>query len=58
MKAMGLRELEHAIELLTLTLSMLLKIMNPRELTLRLNLGVQEQLIKDSGERSNGGAEK
>jgi len=28
-----------------------------RELTLRLNLGVGEQLIKDSGERFNGDAE-
>jgi hypothetical protein len=29
-----------------------------RGLTLRLNSGVQEQLINDRGERDNGGAEK
>jgi hypothetical protein len=58
MKAMGLRELEHAIMLLTLTGSWLFEDNECRELTLRLSLGVQEQLIKNRGKKSNGDAER
>ena len=57
MEAMGLRELEHAIMLLTLNRVLTFEDNECRGLTLRLDLGVEEQPIKDRGKKSTNGAE-